>query len=218
MRILKPILTSLAMLLMVSAAAHGAATTESRNGLLPLGSPAPAFSLKDVVSGRLVSLDDFKDKEVLVVISMCRHCPFVQRVKGGLAQLGNDYMGESVGIVAFSSNDSRAYAEDSPEKLAEMSIEEGFVFPVLFDGDKQEMGRAYTAVATPDVFVFDGNRKLVYRGQFDDARPGNATPVTGKDVRDAINAVLESGKVSANQKPAIGCSIKWKKGNEPSYL
>jgi peroxiredoxin len=218
MKLLNRVLLAAGLAVLLAASAQAAATTENKSGLLPLGASAPDFSLTDVVSGKTVTLESFKGKKALVVISMCRHCPFVQRVKEGLARFGEDYSGRNVGIVAFSSNDPAAYPDDSPEKLREMSREEGYNFPVLFDGDRQEMGRVYTAVATPDIFVFDAERKLVYRGQFDDARPGNDIPVTGKDVRVAVDAVLGGQPVFADQKPAIGCSIKWKKGNEPSYL
>ncbi len=176
---------------------------------LPLGSPAPDFQLKDVVTGKVVSRNDFKDKQVLVVIFLCRHCPYVQHVKGGLAQLARAYAGKSVAVVGISSNDPDAYPEDAPESLKEMALQEKFTFPVLFD-ETQQVAKAYTAVCTPDPFVFDSQRRLVYRGQFDDSRPGSNRPVTGKDLRAAIDDVLAGRPVNPDQKPAVGCSIKWR--------
>ncbi|MGH7198937.1 MAG: thioredoxin family protein [Candidatus Omnitrophota bacterium] len=186
-------------------------------GLLPLGSPAPDFSLPDVVSGKAVSLQDFAGKKALMVLFICRHCPYVQHVKKALAQLGKDYRDKDAAIVAISANDPEKVPQDAPESLAAMAKEEGFAFPFLFDGP-QKTAQAYTAVATPDVYIFDGDRKLVYRGQFDDSRPFGFGKATGKDVREALDAVLEGRRVSSDQKPAVGCSIKWKPGNEPAYL
>jgi peroxiredoxin len=194
-----------------------AATSEGLEGLLPLGSPAPDFSLPDVVSGKTVSLRDFGDKKVFVVAFICRHCPYVQHVKRALARLGAEIQGTQAAIVAISANDPGKVPGDAPESLAEMAREEGFMFPFLFD-ETQRTAQAYTAVATPDVFIFDGARRLVYRGQFDDTRPGGSAQATGRDVREAVRAVLEDRPVLADQKPAVGCSIKWKPGNEPSYL
>ena len=185
------------------------ATTEGRTDLLPLGAAAPAFSLPDVTTGKKVSLDDFAGRKVLVVLFICRHCPFVQHVKGALAALGKDYAGKSIAIVAISANDPDAYAEDAPESLAEMAKEEGFNFPFLFD-ESQSTAKAYTAVATPDTFIFDQDRKLVYRGQLDSTRPGGPSS-TAEDARAAIDNLLAGKPVSPIQKPAVGCSIKWKK-------
>ena len=184
--------------------------------MLRLGTKAPEFQLPDVVTGKTISLDTFKDKKALLVMFICRHCPYVQHVKEELARLGRDYIDKGLGIVAISSNDIEAYPEDSPEKLKEMALEEGFTFPVCFD-ETQEVAKAYTAACTPDFFLFDAERKLVYRGQLDDSRPGNNIPVTGRDLREAIEAVLEGRPVNPNQKPSIGCNIKWKPGNEPPY-
>lgn len=181
-----------------------------------LGMKAPSFTLPDVY-GNQVSLDDFRDKKALLVMFISRHCPYVQHVKHELARLGRDYAGKSVGIVAVCSNDIRSYPEDSPEKLARMAEELGFTFPVCFD-ETQQVAKAYRAACTPDFYVFDDERKLVYRGQFDDSRPGNNIPVTGKDLRAAIDAVLEGRPVNPNQKPSLGCNIKWKPGNEPDYF
>lgn len=186
-----------------------AAPREGKKSLLSLGSPAPDFKLRDVVSGKMISRDDLAEKKALLVIFLCRHCPYVQHVKTGIVQMAKDYAGKGVGIVAISSNDPAGYPEDAPEKLKEMAVTGGFPMPLLFD-ETQEVAKAYTAVATPDLFLFDKDRKLVYRGQFDDARPRNTIPVTGKDIRAALDAVLEGKSVPSEQKPAIGCSIKWK--------
>ncbi len=185
--------------------------------LLELGAPAPDFQLPDVVSGKIVSLDTFRDKKALVVMFICRHCPYVQHVKEELARLGHDYAGKSVGIVAISSNDATQYPDDRPEKLRAMAEELGFNFPLCYD-ETQEVAKAYAAACTPDFYVFDQDRKLVYRGQLDDSRPGNDIPVTGRDLRAAIDAVIEGLPVSGRQKPSLGCNIKWKPGNEPPYF
>ncbi len=177
---------------------------------LSLGSEAPDFRLPDVVSGSMVSRSDMASQKVLLVIFLCRQCPYVQHVKNGIIRLANDYADRGVGFVAISSNDPAAYPEDAPEKLKEMAVTDGFPMPLLFD-ETQEVARAYGAVATPDFFMFDQGRKLVYRGQMDSSRPGSGTPVTGKDVREALDAVLEDRPVSPDQKPPVGCSIKWKK-------
>ncbi len=204
------------MTLMGSALGHTAATTEGRSDLMQLGQSAPDFNLTDVVTGQKVSRDQFVAKKALVVLFICKHCPFVQRIKGGLAQLSKDYEASDAAIVAISSNDASFYPEDGPASLKQMAMEEGFRMPFLYD-ETQEVGKTYTAIATPDVFVFDANRKLVYRGQFDDARPGNDKLVTGESVRAAMDAVLAGTPVPADQKPAIGWGIKWKKGNAPAY-
>ena len=185
----------------------------SKEGL-PLSSQAPDFHLKDVVTGKMVSRDDFSGKKALAVIFLCRHCPYVQHVKKGITQLARDYAAKSVAIVGISSNDPAAYPQDAPASLKEMAIEEKFSFPLLFD-ETQEVAKAYTALCTPDPFLFDESRRLVYRGQLDDSRPGSGRSVTGKDLREAIDAVLTGRPVSGDQKPAVGCSIKWKRGNEP---
>ncbi len=183
---------------------------ERKKDLLPLGSPAPDFRLKDVVSGKTISRDDLAAHKALLVIFLCRHCPYVQHDKAGIIQMARDYAARDAGIVAISANDPVAYPDDAPEKLKEMAVADGFPMPLLFD-ETQEVAKAYTAVATPDFFLFDQNRKLVYRGQFDDSRPGGDIPVTGKDVRAALDAVLEGKPVPSEQKPPMGCSIKWKK-------
>jgi len=184
--------------------------------MLALGTLAPSFLLTNVIDNQQVSLDTFKDKKVLVVMFICRHCPFVVHVKDELAKLGKDYADKNVGIVAISSNDAEKYPLDAPDKLKEMALELGFNFPLLYD-ESQEVAKAYSAACTPDFFVFDQQRKLVYRGQLDDSRPNNGKPVTGKDLRAAIDAVLAGKPVNPDQKPSAGCNIKWKPGNEPAY-
>ncbi len=184
--------------------------------MLPLGTQAPDFDLKNVVSGESVSLNSFSNKKALLVIFLCRHCPYVKHVQSGIAKIGRDYKDSDLGIVAISANDPMEYPDDAPESLAEMAKELHFEFPLLFD-DSQEMAKAYTAACTPDFFLFDSDRKLVYRGQMDSARPSNDVPNDGKDLRVAIDAVLAGSQVSEDQKPSMGCSIKWKTGNEPSY-
>ncbi|MEG3438841.1 thioredoxin family protein [Pannus brasiliensis CCIBt3594] len=184
--------------------------------MLSLGTKAPDFALPDVVSGKTVSLDTFTGKSALLVIFLCQHCPFVKHVREEFTRLGKDYENSALGIVAISANDAGKYPDDSPESLKNMALTCDFRFPVCYD-ESQETAKAYTAACTPDFFLFDGDRKLVYRGQLDDSRPSNGLPVTGKDLRQAIEAVLTKKPVPTNQKPSVGCNIKWKPGNEPSY-
>ena len=184
--------------------------------MLALGTKAPEFELPDVTTGRTVSLADFSEKQGLLVMFICRHCPYVAHVRAGLAQLGRDYAGASVGIVAIGSNDPAAHPEDAPEGLAEEATEAGYTFPYLYD-ETQEIAKTYTAACTPDLFLFDADRALVYRGQFDDSRPSNGLPVTGESLRAAIDAVLDGRPISEDQRPSIGCSIKWRAGNEPAF-
>ncbi len=184
--------------------------------MLELGSKAPDFHLPEVVSGKTISLETFAGKKGLLVIFMCRHCPFVQHVKGELAKIGKDYADTDLAIVAISANDVGTHPEDAPEKLKEMAIEMGFAFPFCYD-ESQETAQEYTAACTPDFFLFDANRELVYRGQLDDSRPGNNKPVTGADLRSALDAVLAGNPIPPEQKPSIGCNIKWRPGNEPPY-
>jgi peroxiredoxin len=183
------------------------AHTEST--MLALGTPAPAFDLPDVVSGEIINLEAFKGKKALLVMFICRHCPYVKHVQGELAKLGRDYAPQSLGIAAISSNDAVAYPDDAPESLREMALELDFNFPFCYD-ETQDVARAYAAVCTPDFFLFDRDRKLAYRGQLDSSRRGNDIPVTGRDLRAAIDAVLNDKPVDANQKPSIGCNIKWR--------
>lgn len=184
--------------------------------MLPLGTKAPNFLLTDVVSGKTISLDTFAGKQALLIMFICRHCPFVKHVQSQLAQIGKDYADTDVAIVAISANDAANYPDDAPEKLKQMATELGFTFPLCYD-ESQETAIAYTAACTPDFFLFDANRELVYRGQLDDSRPSNDKPVTGKDLRAALNAVLADSTVNPDQKPSIGCNIKWKPGSEPAY-
>jgi len=177
--------------------------------MLSLGTKAPDFSLPDVSSGKTVSLSDFDNKKALLIMFICRHCPYVQHVKKEIAAIAKDYADKNLGIVAISSNDTDVYPEDAPSSLAEMAKEENFNFPYLFD-ETQKVAKSYTAACTPDIFLFDKERKLVYRGQLDDSRPGNNIPLTGRDLRSAIDAVLSDKEVDQNQKPSTGCSIKWK--------
>ena len=184
--------------------------------LLELGTKAPNFSLPDVVSGNAISLSTFAGKKALLVMFICRHCPYVVHVREELARLGRDYTNKDIGIIAISANDAANYPDDAPEKLSAMAKELGFTFPFCYD-ESQETAKAYTAACTPDLFLFDQDRKLVYRGQLDDARPGNGKPLNGKDLRAAIDAVLAGRPVNPDQKPSVGCNIKWKPANEPSY-
>jgi len=185
--------------------------------MLRLGTHAPDFSLPDVVSNKTFTLKSFAGKKALVVMFICRHCPYVQHIKQELTRLGHDYLNKDIGIVGISSNDADNYPEDHPKKLKEMAQEEGFYFPLLYD-ESQEVAKAYTAACTPDIFLFNKRRELVYRGQLDDSRPGNGKALNGKDLRAAIDAVLADSPVSLDQKPATGCNIKWKPGNEPDYF
>jgi peroxiredoxin len=184
--------------------------------MLDLGVSAPDFQLPDVVTGNTVSLGDFADKKVLLVMFMCHHCPFVQHVKSELARLGDDYARTGVGIVAISSNDPAVSSEDSPEGLKRMVADWNLHFPVLYD-ESQAVAKAYAAACTPDFFLFDHNRRLAYRGQLDDSRPGNEKPVTGADLRNAIDALLAGRAVNPEQRPGLGCNIKWRPGNAPAY-
>ncbi len=184
--------------------------------MLALGTKAPDFELPDVVTGRTVALRDFDDKAGLLVMFICRHCPYVTHVRAELARLGRDFADGALGIVAISANDPSAYPEDAPESLAEEAREVGYVFPYLFD-ETQEVAKAFTAACTPDFFLFDADRALVYRGQLDASRPSNGLPVTGQDLRAAIDAVLSGTPVAEEQRASIGCSIKWRSGNEPAF-
>ncbi len=183
--------------------------------MLALGTPAPAFQLPDVVSGRTVSLESFADSKAVLVMFICRHCPYVQHVEKELSRLGRDYSGKGVGTVGISPNDINAYPDDAPPRLREQAGEADFNFPYCYD-ETQETAKAFGAACTPDFFLFDEKPCLVYRGQLDDSRPSNGIPVTGRDLRAAIDAVLAGRPVSTVQKPGVGCSIKWKPGNQPA--
>jgi peroxiredoxin len=174
-----------------------------------LGSTLPDFTLPDVVTGESVSRSAAIGQKGLLAMFICRHCPFVKHVQDELARIGRDYSGRGVGIVAISANDESGFPEDRPEKLAEMSTELGFSFPYLFDGS-QDVARAFDAQCTPDFFLYDASGRLVYRGQLDDSRPGNDIAVTGRDLRSALDALIDGRTISADQRPSIGCNIKWK--------
>jgi peroxiredoxin len=181
-----------------------------------LGTPAPDFKLVNV-DGRIVGLDDFKDKPALLVIFMCNHCPFVKHVADGLTQLAMDYLPKDVAVVGINSNDAATHPHDSPEQMVHEAEARGYPFPYLYD-ETQETAKAYGAACTPDFYLYDKNRKLVYRGQLDASRPGNNVPVTGADLRAALNAVLAGKPLTEKQIPSIGCNIKWRGGNEPAYF
>jgi len=178
--------------------------------MLSLGTPAPPFALCDVVSGRTYSLDSFAGKAALLIMFICRHCPYVAHVEHGIAKMGRDYTDTGLGIIGISSNDPVQYPDDAPPRLKEMAERLGFTFPFCFD-ETQDVAKAYRAACTPDFYLFDRDRRLVYRGQLDDSRPGNNKPATGRDLRAAINAVLTGKPVDSNQKASIGCGIKWKR-------
>lgn len=185
--------------------------------MLALGTPAADFRLPDTVSGKTISLKETVGPKGLLVMFLSRHCPYVQHVKKELALLGRDYAGKGLGIVAIASNDVANYPDDAPDQLKKMATEEGFTFPYLFD-ESQAVAKAYTAACTPDFFLYDAQQKLVYRGQLDDSRPGNGKPVTGRDLRGAIDALLSGRPVAAEQRPSMGCNIKWKAGQAPAYF
>jgi thiol-disulfide isomerase/thioredoxin len=177
--------------------------------MLPLGTPAPEFELPDVVTGRTVRLSQLGDKKALLVMFICRHCPYVKHVQSELARIGQDYKDQPVGIVAISSNDASAYPDDAPASLREMALDLKFSFPFCYD-ETQNVARAFTAACTPDFFLFDHNRRLAYRGQLDSSRPGSATPVNGEDLRAALDALLAGRPVNPEQRPSVGCNIKWR--------
>ncbi len=184
--------------------------------MLELGTEAPGFSLTDTVSGKEVSKDQFRGKKALLVMFICNHCPYVKHIKEALVDYADDYQPKGVGIVAISSNDVENYPDDSPDKMKEDAERFGYPFPYLFD-ETQEVAKAYRAACTPDFYLFDGDLQLAYRGQFDNSRPKNNKPVTGRDLREATDKMLAGESVSEEQVPSIGCNIKWKKGNEPDY-
>lgn len=184
--------------------------------MVALGTQAPDFHLPDVISGQIISLESFASKSGLLVMFICRHCPYVKHVQDELARIGQDYQSRDVGIVAISSNDIAQQPDDAPESLKSMAQELGFTFPFCYD-ESQTTAKAYGASCTPDFFLFDADRKLVYRGQLDESRPSNGLPVTGRDLRAALDALLAGQPVSQVQKASLGCNIKWKLGNEPAY-
>ena len=185
------------------------------SNMLDLGTPAPHFRLPNT-QGRLLSPDDFKDAKALLVVFMCNHCPYVKHIRSALAAFAREYQPKGLAMVGINANDAANYPDDSPEKMVDEVAAAGYSFHYLYD-ETQETAKAYRAACTPDFFLFDKDRKLVYRGQFDDSRPGNNIPVTGKDLRAAVSAVLAGKEISGDQQPSIGCNIKWKAGNAPSY-
>jgi peroxiredoxin len=188
--------------------------------MMGLKTKAPEFALDDVVSGQIISLETFAQAKGLLVMFICVHCPYVKHVQQELARIGQDYVPQGLGVVAISSNhtpeNAWRYAADDPEHLKQMAEALGFNFPYCYD-PTQEVAKAYTAACTPDFFLFDGQRQLVYRGQLDNSRPTNGLPVTGQDLRLAIDAVLSGGEVNPEQRPSFGCNIKWDEGREPIY-
>jgi peroxiredoxin len=184
--------------------------------MLPLGTQAPDFALPNV-DGRTVSLADLKDAKALLVVFMCNHCPFVKHVAGELARLASDYQPRGLAMVGISSNDVAAHPDDAPAKMAEEAKNRGYTFPYLYD-ESQEVAKKFRAACTPDFFLFDRARRLVYRGQLDSSRPENGIPVTGADLRAAVDAVLAGKTPASEQRPSIGCNIKWKPGGEPEYF
>ncbi len=185
--------------------------------MLALGTQAPAFSLVDVVSGTIVTLDTFSESKALLVMFICVHCPFVKHVEQELAKIGHDYANRGLGIVAISSNSIETHPQDAPEHMKEQAKLQGFNFPYCYD-ETQAVAKAYTAACTPDFFLFDATGKLSYRGQLDDSRPSNGKPVTGKDLRQAIDRVLVGQNLPEEQMPSIGCNIKWAPGKAPAYF
>lgn len=184
--------------------------------MLPLGTAAPDFALPDT-DGRTVRRDDFADAPALLVMFICNHCPFVRHLRGALGDLAREYGPRGAAVVAISSNDAGRYPNDGPDAMRAERADAGWPFPYLYD-ESQEVAKAYQAACTPDFFLFDGARRLAYRGQFDDSRPSNGRPVTGADLRAALDAVLAGRAPAAEQTPSIGCNIKWKPGNEPPYF
>ena len=191
--------------------------TRTPSTMLGLGTAAPAFRLPDAAAGgKEIGLDDFGAAPALLVVFLCNHCPFVQHVAGELAALSRDLPAMGAAMVGISSNDVAAYPADGPDAMAAEAARQGWAFPYLYD-ETQAVAQAYRAACTPDFFLFDGDRRLVYRGQLDASRPGNGLPVTGADLRAAVDAVLAGRPVEEDQRPSLGCNIKWKPGNEPDY-
>jgi len=184
--------------------------------MLELGSAAPDFSLPDP-SGQVRSLSDYRDTPALLVLFICNHCPYVKHIKKAIAEFAKKYQERGVAIAAINSNDFSAYSDDNPDKMQDDIKAFGYTFPYLID-ETQDIAKAYRAACTPDFFLFDADRKLVYRGQFDDSRPGNDVPIKGADLEAAIEANLKGLPIQTDQKPSLGCNIKWKPGNEPDYF
>ena len=184
--------------------------------MLPLGTKAPDFALPDVVSGKIVKLTDFQGKKAILVMFICNHCPYVIHIRDHFKPLADEYMKRGLAIIAINANSTKTHPQDGPEEMKKLAIEKKWPFPYLFD-ETQAVAKSYKAACTPDFFLFNSDFKLVYRGQFDDSRPRNNIPVTGKDLRRAIDAVLNDQPVPKDQKPSLGCNIKWHPGNEPHY-
>ena len=185
--------------------------------MLPLGRRAPDFSLRDVQTGKTVKLADFAQKKALLVMFICEHCPYVKHIAEGLSSFARDYAARDVALVAISANDAKAHPDDAPEKLAAGARARGWKIAYLHD-ETQSVAKSYTAACTPDFFLFDAQRKLVYRGQFDASRPNTAIQVTGADLRAALEALLVGKPIAKEQKASLGCNIKWRAGNEPEYF
>lgn len=182
---------------------------ETPSVMIPLGTQAPGFRLPDTISGKILNLDDLKSDRATVIMFICNHCPYVKHIQANLVELADDYIPMNIAFIAISSNDVQSYPDDSPEKMKELAERLEFPFPYLYD-ETQEVAKAYNAACTPDFYIFDAGMKLVYRGQFDNSRPNSGIPVTGKDIREALDRVLAGEPVTPHQKPSLGCNIKWK--------
>ncbi|MEL7226822.1 MAG: thioredoxin family protein [Cyanobacteria bacterium P01_D01_bin.36] len=189
----------------------------TKSTMLPLGTTAPSFNLEDVTAGTTVTLTNFTDKKGLLVMFICQHCPFVKHIENELGKIGQDYVPQGMGVVAISANNIKTHPQDSPDNMREQVKRAGFNFPYAYDAT-QEVAKSYTAACTPDFFLFDGDLKLAYRGQLDDSRPGNDKPVDGKDLRAALDQLVAGQAIPTDQKPSIGCNIKWTPGSEPAYF
>lgn len=190
--------------------------SETPSTMLDIGTPAPDFSLPEPASGKTVGLADFGGQPLLVVFA-CNHCPYVLHILDSFTEFANQLQQRGVGVVMISANDITGYPADSPQKMAQLAAEHGFKFPYLYD-ESQQVAQAYQAACTPDFFLFDASRQLVYRGQYDGSRPGNSVAVSGEDLRAAVEAVLSGNEVATDQVPSVGCNIKWREGNEPDYF
>jgi len=199
-----------------SSSRHYAFMAATQSTMLALGFRAPEFRLPDT-NGKMVCLSDFQTAPALLVVFLCNHCPYVKHIRDGLAQLARDYLPRGVAVVGINANDVESYPADSPAMMAAEAKAAGYLFPYLYDAS-QSVAAAYHAACTPDLFLFDQEKRLVYRGQMDDSRPGNSAPVTGKDIRAALEAVLQGKPAIAHQRPSLGCNIKWKPGHEPAYF
>ncbi|WP_048331206.1 thioredoxin family protein [Bizionia psychrotolerans] len=184
--------------------------SQTPSNMLPLGTIAIDFSLKDTISDEIVTLQNARGLQATVIMFICNHCPFVKHVNSELVKIAKEYASKGVNLIAISSNDVENYPQDAPDKMKQNALDEGYIFPYLYD-QTQEIAEAYQAACTPDFYVFDTDLKLTYRGQLDDSRPGNNIPVTGTDLRYALNCILENKENTKEQRPSIGCNIKWKK-------